>query len=217
MGGIMKFMVNFKLGIASACIGFVVASGGCALFEPKYERYVAPPQGSKWVSARRDTGSYGSGSVQIESTMGEQMWQGRKLNAYQNRELTLLAHADGSWVAQVKGDTPLFSWDPPVSWQYPLEVGKTGTLRFTLTIHAAKRKIPVESTYTVEAYEEVTVPAGTFKAFRVRTVDNGGNENVNWISPELGLFVKSNLRRTAKHPQGPGTREIELVSQTIRK
>jgi hypothetical protein len=185
--------------------------------EPKYERYVAPPIGSTWVTARRDTGSYGSGSVQLANTMGEQMWQGQKLNAYQNQEATLLAHPDGRWVAMVRGNTPLISFDPLTNWQYPLEVGKTWTRRFNMTIHAAKRSIPIEATDTVEAYEDVIVPAGTFKAFRVRTTDNAGNENVNWLSPELGLFVKSSLRRTAKNPQGPGTREQELVSQTIRR
>ena len=69
----------------------------------------------------------------------------------------------------------------------------------------------------VEAYEDVTVPAGTFKAFKVRTTDTMGNDNVVWFSPELGIFVKQNNRRTAQHAQGPGTRDIELVSQSIRR
>ena len=191
-------------------------SAGCAT-TPIAERYVAPPQGSTWVAARRDTGSFGSGNVQLASKMGERMWQGQKLNAYQSQELTLLARPTGDWVAQVKGDTPLISWDPPVTWNWPLEVGKTGTRSFRVTIHAAKRTIPVEDRWTVEAYEDVTVPAGTFKAFRVRTTDNAGSDNLNWFSPELGIFVKSSLRRTAKHAQGPGTRDIELVSHTIRR
>jgi hypothetical protein len=45
----------------------------------------------------------------------------------------------------------------------------------------------------------------------------GDNENVVWFSPELGIFVKQNLRRTAKHPAGPGTRDSELVSHTITR
>ena len=213
----MESAINFKLGIASACVAIAAVSSGCALMEPKYERYVAPPIGSTWVTARRDTGSYGSGSVQLASTMGEQMWQGRKLNAYQGQEQTLLAQPDGRWVAFVKGNTSLISYDPPAGWQHPLEVGKTATQKFTMTIHAAKRTIPIESTYTVVAFEDITVPAGTFKVFRVRSTDNAGNENLNWFSPELGLFVKSSLRRTAKHAQGPGTRETELISLTIRR
>ena len=60
------------------------------------------------------------------------------------------------------------------------------------------------------------MPAGTFKAFRVRTIDDAGNDNVQWFSPDLGIFIKQSLKRTAKHAQGPGTREIELISQKIR-
>lgn len=149
--------------------------------------------------------------------MGERMWQGQKLNAYESQDLTLLARPTGDWVAQVKGDTPMVSWDPPVTWNWPLEVGKTGTRSFRVTLHWTKQTIPVEDRWTVEAYEDVTVPAGTFKAFRVRTTDNMGNDNVNWFSPELGIFVKSSLKRSAKHSAGAGTREIELVSHTIRR
>jgi hypothetical protein len=66
----------------------------------------------------------------------------------------------------------------------------------------------------IEAFEDLTTPAGTFKAWRVRSADNFGNENVQWYAPDLGVFVKQSLRRTAKNPSGPGTREIELVSYT---
>jgi predicted transcriptional regulator YdeE len=69
-----------------------------------------------------------------------------------------------------------------------------------------------EYTQTVEAYEEVTVPAGTYMTFKVKTSNTLGDENVQWWNPDLGLFVKSKLTRTSKSAQGPGTRETELVS-----
>lgn len=213
----MKSGYNLKLQFASAGLALALVSGGCAMMEPRSERYIAPPMGSTWVTARRDTGSYGSGSGQTSSKMGEQVWRGQKFNAYASQEQTLLAHPDGRWVAQVRGDTPLVTWDPPTAWQWPLHVGKKMTRKFTVTVHATKQTIPVEVTDTIEAYEDVTVPAGTFKAFRVRSVDNAGNDNVTWISPELGIFVKQSLRRTATHSQGPGTRDTEVVSQTIRR
>lgn len=193
-----------------------VLSAGCAT-TPTAERYVAPPQGSTWVSKRIDTGSYGSGTVQSAGSMGEQMWQGQKLMAFQSQEQTTLAHPSGDWIAQVKGSTPLVTWNPPLGWNWPLEVGKTWTKKTSITIHAAKRTIPYEYTQKVEAFEDVTVPAGTFKAFKVKTSSTLGDDNVNWFSPELGIFVKSSLKRTAKHSAGPGTREIELVSHTIRR
>lgn len=69
----------------------------------------------------------------------------------------------------------------------------------------------------VEAYEDVKLPAGTSKTFRVRTSDTLGNENVQWFAPELGLFVKTTMRRTDKHAQGVGTRDAELTAINVKK
>ena len=75
----------------------------------------------------------------------------------------------------------------------------------------------MDARWTIEAYEAVEVPAGRFLAFRTRYTDNVGNDNLDWVSPELGIFVKSRRTRDAKNPQGPGTFESELVSHTIRR
>jgi hypothetical protein len=215
MGGKVKSAINFKLGIASTCVAFAVVSGGCAMFEPKAERYVPPPMGSTWVSERRDTGSYGSGTVRVSGKRGEQTWQGQRVIAFESTDLTTLALQDGSWVGQTRGGNPVFTWDPPISYQWPLEVGKSWQRNFRVTIHASKQTVQVNDTQTVEAYEDVTVPAGTFKAFKLRTI-GPNNDDVTWFSPELGIFVKQSLKRTAKSPLGLGTREIELISQAIR-
>jgi hypothetical protein len=211
--------LRFRSNVQIAGVGLAVAllSGGCASMAPKGERYVAPPLGATWVTARQDTGSYGSGSARVSGKRGERMWQGKQMITFEGPELTLLAYPTGDWVSQVRGDTPVLTWDPPLSWNWPLEVGKTWTKKHSVTIHATQRTIPYEATSKVEAYEDVTVPAGTFKVFRVSYSDTLGNENVNWFSPDLGIYVKTSLKRTAKHPAGAGTRETELVSQTIKK
>jgi hypothetical protein len=99
-----------------------------------------------------------------------------------------------------------------VAWELPLEVGKKWTRKYSFTIHAANRTLAIEDAQVVEAYEDVSVPAGTFKAWRVRSTDNLGNENTQWYAPDLGVFVKQSLRRTAKNAAGAGTRDIELIS-----
>ena len=114
-------------------------------------------------------------------------------------------------------DKPIMSWDPPIMFDFPLEVGKTWTKNYRVTLHATKQTIPFDYSGKVEAYEDVIVPAGTFKAFKISTSDTLGNENVIWYSPDLGVWVKSLMKRTAKYPAGPGTRESQVVSQTIRK
>jgi hypothetical protein len=206
----MKSGFKFRLEIASAGIAAALTLGGCATTTA--ERYVAPPIGSTWSNVRSDTGSYGSARVLLTGKMGEQ-----KYNAFENEELTLLARANGDWVTQVRGSTPLITWDPPVGWEWPLEVGKTWTKKSSITIHAAKQTIPFEYTNKVESYENVSVAAGTFGAFKISSFDTLGNENIAWFAPDLGITVKSILKRTAKHSQGAGTREIELLSQKIAR
>lgn len=50
----------------------------------------------------------------------------------------------------------------------------------------------------------------------MRTVDNLGNEDVHWFSTDLSVFLKQKLTRTERHSAGPGVRETELQSQSIR-
>jgi hypothetical protein len=80
-----------------------------------------------------------------------------------------------------------------------------------MTLHAQNRQVPLEYTQTVEAHEEITVPAGKFMAFRIKNVDNFGNENLQWFIPELSVYGKQVLKRTAKHAQGAGY-AVELIS-----
>jgi len=203
---------SMRLKAALAGVVATLLTSACALMEPKAERYVAPPVGTTWENMRRDTGSYGAGAVKVASRRGERLWQGEKVLTFEGSEMTILARPTGNWIGFFKGDTPILTWDPALNWEWPLEVGKTWTREQRVTIHAMKRTVPYTLTQKVEAYEDVTVPAGTFKAFKVSTVTSLGDENVVWFSPAHGVFVKQSLRRTAKHGQGPGTREFEMVS-----
>lgn len=208
-----NFSVKRRLVLASLPVALV--SAGCGLMAPKAERYIAPQAGSHWTYMNRDTGSYGSGSAQNAGRiLPNRIWQGREVHAFEGAGVTSLLDQgrNARFIVQLKGETPMISWDPPLGYEWPLEVGKTWTKKTTITNHAAKRTIPLEYTQKVEAYESVTVPAGTFKAFRVRTVNSAGDENMQWFSPEAGIFVKQSLRRTASHAAGPGTREVELIS-----
>jgi hypothetical protein len=209
----MTIAARIKTGWIAAVAATSLAAAGCAMLgKPKVERYVAPPLGTTWETARRDTGSYGNGSGKVQGRRGERTWQGQKVVTFEAATGTVVARPEGSWLGIFAGDKPIMTWDPPLSWEWPLEVGKSWTREQRITIHAAKQTIPYRLTQKVEAYEDVTVPAGTFKAWKVSTATSLGDENLVWFSPNHGIFIKQSLRRTAKHAQGPGTREIELLS-----
>jgi len=194
-----------------------LTSGGCANVESLGERYQAPPLGSTWISARSDTGSYGASSAEVPGKRGEFIWQGKPHITFETSESTIVAQPDGPWVGFFRDGKPMLTYDPPASYDFPLKVGKTFTKTYRLTNHATQQVSSSVVTTQIEALEDVVVKAGTFKTFRVKTSDTLGNENTVWFSPELGIFVKQMNRRTDKHAQGVGTRDVELISQTIKK
>jgi hypothetical protein len=209
---------NLKLKKSAALLAATaLVATGCAMMAPKAERYVAPPDGSSYVIQRKDTGSYGRTDGQVPIKVGRRMVDGLEMVTFMGPAGGVLARPSGHWVNMFAGDKVFMSWNPPIGWEWPLEVGKTWTKKYESTNHMNKRTISYESTQTVEAHEEVSVPAGTFKTFRVSTRTSMGDENVVWFSPDLGIWVKANLRRNANHPAGPGSRDDVLLSQNIKR
>jgi len=183
----------------------------------KAEHFVPPPIGSTFTTVQHSTGSFGSGDVQLQFTRGERMWEGRQVITFTSLRGTLVIAPDGAWLAILgAGDKPVMRWDPPINLDWPLVVGKTWISSYRV-IDAADRSIPVISTWKIEAYEDVSVPAGTYKAFKVVYSDTTGTRDTSWFSFELGIWVMQSIKRAASSPMGAGTQEAEVVSQTIRK
>ena len=206
-------MIRSTLQHAFAVSVLVPALGlwGCAAPGPTLEGYTPPPPGARWEQERRDSGSWGKGVARVQTTRGQRDWQGEAVVTLQTPEGTTLMHPDGGWLAMLRGEQPVVSWSPPLRWDFPLQVGKQWLRHYLATWHAAGRKVDYEVRQTVQAYEDVTVPAGTFKVWRIASVDTQGNDDVYWFDAERGIFVKLLLRRTASHAQGPGQREVELL------
>jgi hypothetical protein len=213
----MKSLFRFRAPLAIASLAAALVAGGCSMLEPKAERYVAPPVGSTWTQAQRNTGSYGTGTAQVPFKRGERMWEGKLMGTIESPQQVILATSDGSWAAILSPDgKPILSYEPPLDYDWPLVVGKTWTKSYRMTVIAKNQVIPFDATYKVEAYEDVTVPAGTFKAFKI-SMSSFGFQDMYWFVPELGIFAKQSLVRNDKSGYGPGTREVELISQSIKK
>ncbi|HWP38034.1 MAG TPA: hypothetical protein VNL18_10825 [Gemmatimonadales bacterium] len=100
---------------------------------------------------------------------------------------------------------------PPTDHPWPLKVGKTwywsGTWEDT---ERTLQRYIYSDVWTVERYEEVTVPAGTFKAFKiVRRVPGTNAYDEIWFSPQVKSIVKSRGSSAA------GTYDEELVSYKV--
>lgn len=198
---------------------------GCAGPEARIERYRPVLPGSTSTMSVTSSGSYGSGTTQVTTTIGQRNWEGRTVITQETAAgAMLLDPADGTRLGYV-GPNGQTQWTltPPVGFRYPLEVGKRWTVESTLTVMGPQgsRALPVRSEWSVEALEEVTVPAGTFKALRITVNDAMGgqawNADTYWVEPTQEVAVKSLLKRLPTHAAGAGTREALLVSNSLRR
>jgi hypothetical protein len=111
---------------------------------------------------------------------------------------------DGAVVLSIKPSRIQLVW--------PLEVGKTWEQTFVEERPAVRQTVERTDSVTVEAEESVTVPAGTFKTFKVvyRNKKTGRARYEAWYSMELNQVVK--LRENLE----AGTRVRELISFKLR-
>jgi hypothetical protein len=103
-------------------------------------------------------------------------------------------------VAKVQRGDQIVEFNPPPSLSWPLEVGKWGWTTGDLS-NPGRLGTRGKFTWSVEAYEEVRVPAGTFKAFRIfqswqpvagaSSVPHMENRLTTWYAPELRQMVKA--------------------------
>jgi hypothetical protein len=217
----MEAIMNTILGIRRrlAIIGALAAllGSGCATVPPTAAQFVHPPIGTTWTQSITSTGSFGSGTTRVTITRGERAWNGARLVSLDSAQGSLLMTERGALVAYVAGDKPVRSWDPPHTWNWPLEVGKRSVHGHRFHDYVKGVVEPYVASDTVEAYEDVTVPAGTFKAFRIRSEEDNGFHSVTWFVPTLGFHVKQRRVRSAASHNGPGTQEMEVVALSVAK
>ena len=209
---------NYRNLVAAFLAGFVCAGCTTTPTSPKVLGPVFIPPGSEWSNVRRDSGSFGSGVSHVAGkALGTQNWQGRPHLAFETPEgVNVRNPTTGGLAALVKDGKPLTSWDPPISWHYPMWVGETWSTPFRVTNHANNQTTEIRPTFSVEALENVNVPAGTFKAYRVRSTSLT-MESLTWYSLDLGLFVKTRVERYSNHPAGPGVREQDLLTVNVKR
>ena len=103
-------------------------------------------------------------------------------------------------VAKVRRGQEIMEFDPPPTLAWPLEVGKEGWgTRSSMWRTSGSPSVRVSVSWNVEAYEDVSVAGGTFKAFKiVQSIYGSGGartaeqqwEFESWYAPEVRQLVK---------------------------
>lgn len=198
---------------ATGALSLALVLAGCAAPPPPAERYQPPRSGSSWSYLLQSTGSYGQARAEVPVRVEEVGFEGRRLLSFEAGGQRQLQDRNGALVAvtDLQGRVQQ-RYEPPLGFEWPLAVGKTWTREHTVTLAGNPRPVPFKATWTIEAYETVSVPAGRFGAWRMRYSDSFGETHTVWSTPEsLGIFIKRVNERTASYPQGgAGTRTMEL-------
>jgi hypothetical protein len=115
--------------------------------------------------------------------------------------------------------SPFFNTKSLNAWrQWPLEVGKTWAFEGEFSPSGGTARL--RQTATVVGIEEVTVPAGTFKAFKITyvgTATAGGQawprNETYWYAPD----VKADVKATIDTPTHQGSIELTAYKQATGK
>jgi uncharacterized protein DUF3108 len=126
------------------------------------------------------------------------------------------------------------SWEPYThtdigqAWMnFPFQVGRTWNKnrnRYKTERGVRVFDYNIQSRYNVLAYEEITVPAGTFKTFKIKheqTETTNGNKHSGvrylWYAPEVGYYAKREADASSDKNYWEKEPGYELVSITPPK
>lgn len=208
--------MRIRTPIAPVIAGLITTSflAGCATAPPRAERYIAPPVGSSWMIQTTSSGSFGSADkAVIAVSVRDTMVDGKRYHRFDScGGATLQDDNAGVFLVLGAGGREMMRYEPALGGSFPLELGKSWTQDLVLTV-GGTTKTPMKAQWKVEAYEDVTVPAGTFKAWRVVFTDNFGFRQTTWSMPDtVGVYAKRISERPATHPQGGAGKQVsELV------
>lgn len=132
--------------------------------------------------------------------------------AYQDSNLTVLRVVDaaGRGIAHPEARLPLL--------RFPLSVGKAWNVESYAFDPGRETAFVRTHRFTVEAYEAVTVPAGTFDAFRILYVRQHASRSGSPAADDRVLFWYSPTAKAVVKRQaltGPGAHD-ELVSYSVQ-
>jgi len=202
-----------------AVFGWAVGLSSTALAQADPGRHVAAPEGTVSTYQRKSEGSYGKFEGAVTWTIGRREWNGRMLvsSSSPTHGAQLFDPQTAGLVVQfAPSGKPAYAFEPPVTHEWPLAAGKSWRSVHGMTTFSPPGTLSATFDVKVEAYEELTVPAGTFMAFKVVVTSSFGEVDQTWTVPaQGGLIVKRIADRPASHPLGAGHLEGVLVARTV--
>lgn len=215
----MRIRVFFR---RTAGLCFVLAMLGlsaCSTPAPSAQKMESSPEGTVTIYHRQSSGSLGEYDGSVVWQVHDARWQGQPVQAHMSAQAggQIVEPQTNGLIAVLDRMGELqFSFDPPIAFDWPLQVGKRWQSEHTMTFHSTGKSIPLFMDWAVESYGDITVPAGTFKAYKLVWSDGLGDVETRWVAPQQGIgTLKRSVMRMPSHPLGPGQLDAELLSRTL--
>ncbi len=201
-----------KLLVFGAIVAAVL-SAQSAVFSQDEAAKPAYKNGDTWVFAVKESGTIGSTSNALNGTYEISIVDGKmKVASVQGAQKDDLDPMPGALLA-------LLTFGPNLS--FPLTVGKQWSRDYKGTYVGSNKPIARKITYEVKGTEQVTTPAGTFRAIKLESDDRAGQRDyfttTYWYSPDTRSIVKSNFDGSAGGQHTGLQRQIELTKFTPAK
>jgi hypothetical protein len=218
MSKITKLKFSYLVMVVSFVSTLGVATAVNAQSAPTVATFIPPTVGTKWiVEITKDDGSKKTDTFEV--LPDREPFRNRDVYRVSNGDLVDIFHlANGSWSArQVRdtGELRTSAFPHLGTYKWPMEVGRKWLASFKFENHKqGKSWDPVETHWEVVAFEEITVPAGSYNAFVLQSKPgpNNGTKVRTWFVPVLGIAVRREVERTSSHYLGATRTVTELTS-----
>jgi hypothetical protein len=176
--------------------------------------------GSSWTYKVEDSTWNAPATVTI-TFMKDDEYKNAGVLAFATGSETLLYDRDLNFVAVASNGRILREASPSLrSFDFPFYVGKEWRSVFTFQDNQKGLSwTPVEVFWRVKEYDEVSVPAGKFRAFLIESEPStnwGIKKEQVWYAPQAKQLVKRIRERTSAHYEGKGKDTWELVQYTLK-
>ena len=180
--------------------------------------YIRP--GSSWTYKVEDSTWKAPATVTL-TFMKDDVYKNAGVLSFATGSETILYDRDLNFVAVASDGRILREASPSLrSYDFPFHVGKEWRSVFTFQDNQKGLSwTPVEVFWRVKEYDEITVPAGKFRAFLIESEPStnwGIRKEQVWYAPEAKQMVKRLRERTAAHYEGKGKDAWELVQYTLK-
>lgn len=191
-----------------------------------------PPKGTRWVmksTVLSEKTAKSQAQTMTWTALGDGLRENKPVfRIWDGARLHIRDHETGSWLATLDRNARETMASEPHDGDFssPLWVGKQWVARFTR--HERYRNqshYNVTVVWKVEAFEDVTVPAGSFKAFRISAWPDARDsvkKHVLWYAPDVKLVVKEmkeGLGRDASlvvRDVGDGALALDFAGDRVR-